>query len=146
MVQRLPWRAPVGTGPVVEGWLGSGKVRPCLAADHAFPPESGSYLPFPDELAAPLRLALGRRGIERLYTHQVQAFRAARAGKHVVVATPTASGKSYCFHLPILQALLEDPDARAMYLFPTKALARDQEAGLREMMSRCKAAQGRGQG
>ena len=52
----------------------------------------------------------------------------------VVVATPTASGKSYCFHLPVLAAQIADPDARAIYLYPTKALARDQEAGLRELM------------
>ena len=131
MVQKLPWRAPTGVGPVMDGWLASGRVRPCLAADRTFPPETGTSADFPDELAAPLRLALQRRGVEKLYTHQVQAFRAARAGKHVVVATPTASGKSYCFHLPILQALLEQPDARALYVFPTKALSRDQEANLR---------------
>ena len=134
MVQKLPWRAPVGTGAVVDGWTKSGKVRPCIAVDHAFAPEEGSYLPFPDELAAPLRLALARRGIEKLYTHQVQAFEAARKRRHVVVATPTASGKSYCFHLPILQALLEDSDSRALYVFPTKALSRDQEASLRAFL------------
>ena len=83
--------------------------------------------------------ALGARGIERLYSHQTRAIQAALAGRHVVVATPTASGKSLCFHLPVLQALAEDPNARALYLFPTKALARDQEAAFRELDGRRRA-------
>jgi DEAD/DEAH box helicase domain-containing protein len=79
--------------------------------------------------------ALRARGVERLYGHQGQAIEAALAGRHVVVATPTASGKSLCFHVPVLQALADDPRARALYLYPTKALARDQEAGLHELMA-----------
>jgi DEAD/DEAH box helicase domain-containing protein len=78
--------------------------------------------------------ALRSRGAERLYTHQGNALAAARAGRHVVVSTPTASGKSFCFHLPVLQAMSEDAGARALYLYPTKALARDQEAGLRQLL------------
>src|SRR5439155_10794644 len=70
-----------------------------------------------------------------LWDHQARAFGAARAGKHVVVATPTASGKSLCFHLPVLQALAEKKDTAAIYLYPTKALARDQEASLRAFIA-----------
>jgi DEAD/DEAH box helicase domain-containing protein len=70
-----------------------------------------------------------------MYAHQARAIEAALARRHVVVSTPTASGKSLCFHVPVLQALAEDPEARAVYLYPTKALARDQEAGLRELMT-----------
>jgi superfamily II DNA helicase RecQ len=68
--------------------------------------------------------------MERLYTHQAEAFEAAWAGRDVVVVTPTASGKTLCYNLPVLGAILENPDARALYLFPTKALAQDQLAEL----------------
>jgi DEAD/DEAH box helicase domain-containing protein len=88
----------------------------------------------PAELRPELRRALAARGIVELYDHQRDALAAARSGRHVVVATPTASGKSLCFHLPVLDAFLAEPDASAIYLYPTKALARDQEAGLRELI------------
>ncbi|HXD80815.1 MAG TPA: DEAD/DEAH box helicase [Candidatus Acidoferrum sp.] len=74
--------------------------------------------------------ALAARGIQRLYTHQADAYRAVRQGRHLVVVTPTASGKTLCYNLPVLQRLLEDPQRRALYLFPTKALAQDQLAEL----------------
>jgi DEAD/DEAH box helicase domain-containing protein len=83
-------------------------------------------LPLPE----PLACALDGRGIERLYTHQVQAVEALRAGLDTVVVTGTASGKSLCYHVPVLERLLEDPEATALYLFPTKALAQDQLKGL----------------
>ncbi len=86
--------------------------------------------PFPAGMHPRLSEALLRQGIASLYTHQADAFRAVREGRHVVVVTPTASGKTLCYNLPVLQALLEDPDARALYLFPTKALAQDQQAVL----------------
>jgi DEAD/DEAH box helicase domain-containing protein len=86
-------------------------------------------------LPTPIAFALRGRGVGELYAHQGRAFAAARSGaRGVVVATPTASGKSLCFHLPVLSALVADPDARAIYIYPTKALARDQEASLRELM------------
>jgi DEAD/DEAH box helicase domain-containing protein len=88
----------------------------------------------PREIAPSLQAALRNRGITQLYAHQARAFAAAQAGRHVVVATPTASGKSLCFHLPVLQAAIADPSARAMYVYPTKALARDQEASVRELI------------
>ena len=70
------------------------------------------------------------RSIEALYDHQRRAWDLARASRHIVVATPTASGKSLCYHLPVAQRLCEEPEARALYLFPTRALARDQEHAL----------------
>src|SRR5207249_2713386 len=73
-----------------------------------------------------LRAALERRGIARLYGHQAEAFDRIQAGSNVVIVTPTASGKTLCYNLPVLNHLLTDPGARAMYLFPTKALAEDQ--------------------
>ncbi len=87
--------------------------------------------PLPDALCALLRMA----GIERLYRHQAEAYDAVRAGRHVVVSTGTASGKSLCYHLPVLAGLLESPDARALYLFPAKALAYDQLDKLTALVS-----------
>src|ERR1700733_15061668 len=129
-----PWRTPTGLDGVVASWLASGYVRPCLTADRTLAARPGAYAPLPPSLSPALASALRARGIDRLYDHQARAYEAARAGKHVVVATPTASGKSLCFHLPVLETLAREPDARAIYLYPTKALARDQEAGLRDLM------------
>ncbi len=81
-------------------------------------------------LPGPLEEALAHRGIHALYSHQVQAIEALRGGLDVVVVTGTASGKSLCHHLPVLERLLAEPDATALYLFPTKALAQDQLKGL----------------
>src|SRR5262249_46613404 len=82
------------------------------------------------ELDPRLQRALERRGIRELYSHQARAIGAALSGQHVVTATPTASGKSLCLHLPVLDALAKDPTASALYLYPTKAPSRDQELAL----------------
>jgi len=79
-----------------------------------------------------LQEALKRIGIDRLYQHQAEACDAARRGENVAVFTPTASGKTLCYNLPVLDTLLKDPKARAFYLFPTKALAQDQLRKLQE--------------
>ncbi len=86
----------------------------------------GEFADFPEALAPKLQQALITRGISKLYTHQAEAFAHAAAGRNVVVVTPTASGKTLCYNLPVLNGLMADPQARAMYLFPTKALAEDQ--------------------
>jgi DEAD/DEAH box helicase domain-containing protein len=129
-----PWSPPHGLTPVVEHWLSSHYVRPCLTADKILSGAEARLVPFPAGLAPGLARALEARGIQELYAHQGRAFAAARRGEDFVIATPTASGKSFCFHLPVLSAMAENPDARAIYLYPTKALARDQEAGLTELM------------
>src|SRR6202165_4867836 len=90
------------------------------------PAREGEFEDHPESVAPLLRQTLESRGIARLYRHQAEAFRHCHDGKNVVVVTPTASGKTLCYILPILQRLIEDPGARAMYLFPTKALAEDQ--------------------
>jgi DEAD/DEAH box helicase domain-containing protein len=87
------------------------------------PPRHGE---FPPGIDPRLVAALSNRGIERLYTHQSEAAAAALAGENAVVVTPTASGKTLCYNLPVLQTVLERPDSRALYVFPTKALAQDQ--------------------
>jgi len=86
----------------------------------------GEFAAFPETLAPSLQKALISRGIDRLYTHQAEAFSYAAGGCNTVIVTPTASGKTLCYNLPVLNGLLADPNARAMYLFPTKALAGDQ--------------------
>jgi DEAD/DEAH box helicase domain-containing protein len=86
-------------------------------------------------LPGPLEAAVGAQGIERLYTHQVQAIEALRGGLDTVVVTGTASGKSLCYHLPVLERLLGEGDGTALYLFPTKALAQDQLKSLTRLAS-----------
>lgn len=133
------WARPRGVGHVVESWLASGQVRPCLTADRSLDAQGASYGRFPrlpDGSALPngALQALQARGVERLYSHQTVAIEAALAGRHVLIATPTASGKSLCFHLPVVSRLSTDPGATALFLYPTKALSRDQEQGLGEML------------
>ncbi len=92
-----------------------------------FPATEGSYKPFPAGLDKRLISILENKNIYRLFSHQVEAFELAEQGKDFVVVTPTASGKSMCYNLPVLNTLLkDDPEARALYLFPTKALSSDQ--------------------
>jgi DEAD/DEAH box helicase domain-containing protein len=94
------------------------------------PAQPAQYAPYPAVLHPILGATLTRRGIAQLYAHQAQAVELALSGQHVVVVTPTASGKTLCYNLPVLHSLLSEPDARALYLFPTKALAHDQLAEL----------------
>jgi DEAD/DEAH box helicase domain-containing protein len=101
------WRAQVACWRVLE-------ARPA------------AYGQWPQALDPRLARMSQAQGIERPYTHQAEAIERALGGAHVVIVTPTASGKSLCYNLPVLQALLQDPTARALYLFPTKALAHDQ--------------------
>ncbi len=90
------------------------------------PPRQGEYRPYPNWVHPHLREVLEKRGIGRLYSHQSEAMDMVRQGKDVVLVTPTASGKTLCYNLPVLQHILEEPETRALYLFPTKALAQDQ--------------------
>jgi DEAD/DEAH box helicase domain-containing protein len=85
-----------------------------------------AYADVPASMKPPLAVALEKRGIQKLYTHQADVFALVESGQNVVVVTPTASGKTLCYNLPVLNHLLGEPGARAMYLFPTKALAEDQ--------------------
>ncbi len=98
------------------------------------PASEGRYADFPVSLDERIRKVLHARGIHRLYTHQAESFAAAEQGKDFVVVTPTASGKTMCYNLPVLSAILRNPDARAMYLFPTKALSADQASELYELV------------
>jgi len=110
-----------------DGWV---------TAVRRLPPFPARYAPFPEGVDDRLRHVLAARGIEQLYTHQAAAVEHALAGRNVVVTTPTASGKTLCYNAPVLSAILKDPSARALYLFPTKALAQDQLAELHELADR----------
>ena len=130
-----PWERASGVDAVVDRWLESRVVRPCVMADETVPGKGARMAPFPASLPSQLAFALRGKDVNELYEHQARAYEAVENGaRGVVIATPTASGKSYCFHLPVLAAQLRDPDARAIYIYPTKALARDQEHSLRDMM------------
>jgi DEAD/DEAH box helicase domain-containing protein len=109
-----------------------GKYRMRITGELVIPARTGRFAPLPDDLDGRLKSALGARGIDRLYTHQREAWDLARAGRHFVVVTPTASGKTLCYNLPVLQAALTD-QAKALYLFPTKALSQDQVAEIVEL-------------
>jgi len=97
------------------------------------PPRKGFYADLPSDLSSVLRDTLVSKGIEKLYSHQAASWRNIRARRDTVVVTPTASGKTLCYNLPVLQTLLEDPSSRALYLFPTKALSQDQQAALNDI-------------
>jgi DEAD/DEAH box helicase domain-containing protein len=107
-----------------------------LTAVRHFPAREAQWVDFPAWTHSDLRAAYASKGIRQLYSHQAAAAEAVHAGKNVVIVTPTASGKTLCYNLPILNALLESSDSRALYLFPTKALAQDQLAELHDLNQR----------
>jgi DEAD/DEAH box helicase domain-containing protein len=104
-----------------------------VTALRRLPQVPAQFAPFPEPLDDRLRTALIARGIAQLYTHQAQSIGHAMAGRNVVVITPTASGKTLCYNVPVLNAILQEPASRALYLFPTKALAQDQLAELQAL-------------
>ena len=106
----------------------------CITGELTIPARSGQFAPFPADLDPRLTKALISRGIKQLYSHQVAAWRAIRSSQHTVVVTPTASGKTLCYNLPVLQAALLN-QSKSLYLFPTKALAQDQVAEINELNS-----------
>jgi len=120
--------APAETETILERLLAEPSMARGVVHHATLPARAAEFAPFPDWLDARIRAGLAGRGIDRLYTHQAEALEAARAGHDVVVVTPTASGKTLCYTLPVLQAITEDPASRALFLFPTKALGQDQVA------------------
>ncbi len=107
-----------------------------LTAIKHIPAREAQFRPMPQWVRAELAAAYRAKGIEQLYSHQAEAAELARSGTNFVVVTPTASGKTLCYNLPILNAILENTDTRALYLFPTKALAQDQLAELHDLATR----------
>src|SRR5688572_12878918 len=104
-----------------------------VTAVRRLPARQAQFAPFPEGTDERLEAVLRARGIAQLYTHQADAVAHALAGRNVVVTTPTASGKTLCYNAPVLSRILRDPSTRALYLFPTKALAQDQLAELHQL-------------
>ncbi|MGH7576429.1 MAG: DEAD/DEAH box helicase, partial [Longimicrobiales bacterium] len=135
---------PTESDPESAAWLAAGdpvrglarrleaKFKRRITGQLVVPALEGRYAPLPADLDPRLAAALAGRGIERLYSHQLEAWETARLGRHVVVVTPTASGKTLCYNLPVLHDALTRR-TKALYLFPTKALAQDQVAELLEL-------------
>src|SRR5260221_13145454 len=113
-----------------------------VTATRRLPAVAATYAPFPAQADDRLKTALAARGIAQLYTHQAEAFAYPPAGRNVVTITPTASRQTLCYNAPVLDAILKDPSSRALYLFPTKALAQDQLAELQAMCETIDAATG----
>jgi len=127
--------APASTEAVLERVLDEPSLARGVVHHEVLPARPAEFAPFPDWLDGRIRTGLAQRGIEQLYTHQAAAIEAVHAGRDVVVVTPTASGKTLCYALPVLQAITEDPASRALFLFPTKALGQDQVAELSALTS-----------
>jgi DEAD/DEAH box helicase domain-containing protein len=104
-----------------------------VTAIRRMPALDARYSPFNQGIDERLRDVLRQRGIDQLYAHQAIAIEHALGHRHVVITTPTASGKTLCYNAPVLSTILRDPSTRALYLFPTKALAQDQLAELHDL-------------
>jgi len=121
---------------IIQSWKRSRSISPCMTDLRIFKRREGQYRPFPNSLHSVLIEALKKDGIERLYSHQAEAIEAIQGGKDVVVVTPTASGKTLCYNLPVLSSKLNMPFSKAFYLFPTKALSQDQMFELQNLIHR----------
>ena len=125
--------APAAPAAVLAELLAEPSLARGVVHHAVLPARPAVHGDFPAWLDARIVAGLGQRGIVRPYVHQAEAIEAARGGQDVVVVTPTASGKSLCYMIPILQAIADDPAARALLLFPTKALGQDQVAEFAEL-------------
>jgi DEAD/DEAH box helicase domain-containing protein len=120
---------------VLESLRSDPATRDGIVHWEIIPPRAPKLRPFPGFIDERLTGAMTRRGIKALYSHQSDAVEAIHAGKNVVVVTPTASGKTLCYNLPVINRILTEPDARALYLFPTKALSADQVNELHDLIT-----------
>ena len=125
--------APAPVEPVLDRLLADPIVAQALITHAILPAREADAAPFPAWLAPALRSGLQRQGLDSLYRHQAETLVVLHAGRDALVVTPTASGKTLCYQVPVLQAVIEDPAARALFLFPTKALSQDQLAALEEL-------------
>jgi len=118
--------APASPDAVLAGLLEEPSIARGVVHHEVIPPRPAEHADFPSWVDPRIVAGLAGRGIDRPYTHQAEAMELAHAGQDLVVVTPTASGKSLCYTVPILQSIADDPAARALLLFPTKALGQDQ--------------------
>lgn len=120
---------------LLDFWKRDDETAPNIFAWQTAPPRAAQTHPVPDDVPVSLREALSTRGISQLYSHQLSSWTHARARHNVILATGTASGKTLAYNLPVLAKLTEDSQARAIYLFPTKALTQDQQSNLESFQS-----------
>jgi DEAD/DEAH box helicase domain-containing protein len=121
---------------IVEQLAGRDRLGEIISAVHHIPAREAKFAPMPQWIRAELAAVYAERGVAELYSHQAATAAIVHEGRNVVVVTPTASGKTLCYNLPVLNSVLENPDTRALYLFPTKALAQDQLAELHDLSAR----------
>ena len=124
---------------LIGHWLDTPAMAETITEARRLEPEEPHFAPFPAGLEPRLTAALKAKGIERLYSHQAEAIDSAIRGDHTVLVTPTASGKSLCFSAPVLSDLMSEPEGRALFLYPTKALTQDQYSGLHALIEECEA-------
>ena len=121
---------------IVEQLAGRDRAGEIITAVHHLPAREARFAPMPEWTRPELAGVYAEKGVAQLYSHQAAAAAVVHEGRNVVVVTPTASGKTLCYNLPVLNSVLENPDTRALYLFPTKALAQDQLAELHDLSAR----------
>ncbi len=121
---------------ILQSWKRSKSIAPCIRDLRLFERREGAYQPLPDFLHPLLKEVLRSEGIHSLYSHQAEAIGHIQRGEDVVIMTPTASGKTLCYNLPVLNQKLFDPSSKAFYLFPTKALSQDQMVELHRLTNR----------
>src|SRR5574342_270474 len=114
---------------ILDSLLTSSRTGSLITATRHFEARPPIFAPFPSSLDPRLLDALRSRGVQQLYSHQAKAYDTVAKGENLVVVTPTASGKTLCYNLPVLQALVQQPDSRVLYLFPTRTLAAQCEPG-----------------
>ena len=118
---------------LIASWRANPDVGGNIVAQQQIPARPADFTPFPPELHPALAAAVARQGIQALYSHQAEVWGHTQAGEHVVLVTGTASGKTLAYNLPVLDRLMRVPEGRALYLFPTKALAQDQKNELDQL-------------
>lgn len=119
---------------LIKEWQNSERFGPYFTADTTLLGKKGSYAPMPDWLDPRLRQIMNDRGISQLYSHQAESIQRVNDGENVVLVTPTASGKTLAYNLPVLNQIMGDPASKAIYLFPTKALTQDQYTGVHALI------------
>jgi DEAD/DEAH box helicase domain-containing protein len=124
----------VKTDAALQKILTDPGFAPYIVEERLLPAAEGIFVPLPADLDSRIAARLRNRGIREIYTHQGEVWTALQRDRNVVVVTPTASGKTLCYNLPTIQALLRDEKARALYLFPTKALSQDQQSELNDLV------------
>lgn len=120
---------------LLKAWQRQPEIQDNIITWHIEPERPACWAGFPPNLSADLVQSLRTSGIEQLYNHQAEAYSLAQAGKHFVVTTGTASGKTLCYNLPVIDHLIKDPESRALYIFPTKALTQDQLTGMNHLLN-----------